>query len=87
MDKVVAIVGDQVDSFSKASLSRMETYKQPYSQPVLEALAPIYGCLPGDLLNVAPKTKTWEVIAAIRQIKSDDIAHVARIAATFPKAP
>lgn len=44
-----------------ASLSRLENGKQPYSQPVLEALAHIYGTEAGNLLDHNPK-KEGEVI-------------------------
>lgn len=37
-----------------ASLSRIEKGKQPYSQPVLEAIAEALTCLPADLLMRRP---------------------------------
>lgn len=37
-----------------ASISRLENRKQPYSQPVLEALAGALNCTPGDLVSRPP---------------------------------
>lgn len=37
-----------------ASLSRLENGHQPYSQPILEALAEVYGVEPGDLISKKP---------------------------------
>ena len=37
-----------------ASLSRLENGQQPYSQPILEALALVYGVEPGDLISKKP---------------------------------
>lgn len=39
---------------TEASLSRLETRKQPYSQRILEALADIYDCEPHELLGRNP---------------------------------
>jgi len=46
---------------TEASLSRIETGKQPYSQRVLEALAEIYGREPWELIGRHPD-KDGEVI-------------------------
>lgn len=48
-----------------ASLSRLENGKQPYSQRILEALADIYDCEPGELLQRDP-TKEGDVIDLVR---------------------
>ena len=42
------------EGFTHASLSRMERGKQPYSQPVLEALAALYKTDPASLLMRNP---------------------------------
>ena len=44
-----------------ASLSRLENGKQPYAQPILEALADIYGVEPSDLLKNNPE-KEGEIV-------------------------
>lgn len=37
-----------------ASISRLENRRQPYSQPLLEALAEALSCRPGDLISRPP---------------------------------
>jgi transcriptional regulator with XRE-family HTH domain len=46
---------------SHATLSRIENRKQPYSQPILEAIAEVFDCLPEDLLSGPPpdREKLW----------------------------
>lgn len=39
---------------TSASISRLENRKQPYSQPLLEALADALNCRPGDLISRPP---------------------------------
>lgn len=39
---------------SYVSLGRIERFLQPYSQPILEGLASVYGCSPVDLIGVDP---------------------------------
>jgi len=52
-DRLVDIeTGDAL--VSDASLSRIERGIQPYSQPLLEALAAAFGCSPADLLMRNP---------------------------------
>lgn len=67
--------------FTHASLGRIERGKQPYSEPVLEALAAIYRTDPGSLLMRNPKdpdaiwsiwdqAKTGEQRRMIRELAS-----------------
>lgn len=56
---------------SRVSLGRIERGEQPYSQPVLEALAEALQCTPAELLTVDP-TKEGEVIDLMRLIRSLD---------------
>jgi len=42
-----------------SSLSQLETGKQGYSQPMLEAIADALGCDPGDLLTRDPASESW----------------------------
>lgn len=53
------------DSFSHASIGRIETGLQPYTQPVLEALAEALNVSVVDLLSVDP-TKEGEVVDLMR---------------------
>lgn len=50
-----------------SSVSQLETGKQGYSQPMLEAIADALGCAPADLLNVNP-FKEGEVVDLMRLI-------------------
>lgn len=58
LDQMVALMEELVDGISKSTLSRIETGNQPYSQPILEALAFCLGCEPGDLLRPPPRPPT-----------------------------
>jgi transcriptional regulator with XRE-family HTH domain len=51
-----------------ASLSRIENGKQPYSQPILEALAEIYESEPGELLSRDPR-KEGDIIDLMARLK------------------
>jgi transcriptional regulator with XRE-family HTH domain len=53
-DRLVERVREDLMTFSKASLSRIENRAQPYSQPILEALARALRCTPADLLMRNP---------------------------------
>lgn len=48
-NKTLEQVADHLH-MSHSQLSRIETYKQPYNQELLEALAELYGCDVVDLL-------------------------------------
>lgn len=56
-----------IETFSHASLGRIENGKQPYSQPILEALAVALNCSVVDLLSRDPY-KDGEVIDLMRLI-------------------
>lgn len=62
-----------------ASLSRLENGKQPYSQPILEALAEIYDAEPADLIAVNP-LKERDVIDFMRHLSEDKKRQVLAIA-------
>lgn len=55
------------ETISHASLGRIEKGDQPYSQPILEALAHALSCSVIDLLSVDP-TKEGEVVDLMRLI-------------------
>lgn len=76
---------DSVPGFSKSSLSRIETFKQPYSEPILLALAEALGCEPADLLR-APDNAAWQLVQTLDDLDEDALAQVARIAETFRKS-
>lgn len=55
LEEAAAFVGEATgEGFTHASLSRMERGLQPYSQPVLEALADYYHTDPASLLMRNP---------------------------------
>ena len=62
-DQLVARMAERVEGFSKSSLSRIENGKQPYSQPILEALAWALQCEPADLLirNPTDGEALWSI--------------------------
>ncbi len=60
VDRLSALNDDKLPA-TEASLSRLESGKQPYSQRVLEALADIYACDPPDLIGRNPE-KAGDVI-------------------------
>lgn len=57
--------GDEV--ISHVSIGRIENGKQPYSQPILEALAQALGVTTGMLLESDP-TKEGQVIDLVRRL-------------------
>lgn len=62
-----------VPLISRVSLGRIERGEQPYSQPVLEALAQAFECTPDELLTVDP-SKDGMVIDLMRRIRKADPA-------------
>jgi transcriptional regulator with XRE-family HTH domain len=68
LDELVAMVSERVESFSKSSLSRIETGKQGYTQETLEALAVCLKCRPFHLLIVNPldTNNAWSIWESLR---------------------
>ena len=62
-----------------ASLSRLENGKQPYSQPVLEALGEIYQTEPSHLIDRNPKME-GEVIDFLSRLDAQAQQQVLAIA-------
>lgn len=59
-----------------ASLSRIESGKQMYTQRILEALADIYGCEPDEIIGRDP-TKEGKVIDMVRHLDERRQAQIA----------
>lgn len=74
------------ESISHASLGRIENGKQPYSQPIIEALANALDCSVTDLLSVDPK-KDGEVVDLLRMIRERDLKMVREVIKALPKTP
>lgn len=53
-DEVIRALAERGTAISKPSLSRLENGHQPYSEPILGALAELYGCRPADLISRHP---------------------------------
>lgn len=85
-DRLVDRVRERVPTFSKASLSRIENGKQPYSQPILEALADALSIEPQDLLMRHPESFLWSIVDNLQKLPPDQQKHVAAIVETFRKA-
>lgn len=62
---------------SHAQLQRIEQSQQPYSQPILEALAIALDCAVTDLLEIDP-TKDGEVVDLLRRLDEGKKAEALR---------
>lgn len=60
VDRLSSLSDDRLPA-TEASLSRLETAKQPYSPRILEALSDIYACEPHELIGRNP-AKAGDVI-------------------------
>lgn len=78
-------VAEAVD-ISRALLSKIENGKSPYSQAQLEALAQIYRCTPGDLLDRDPRDGGAELASLIRNLPANQQAQVADIVQVIRRA-
>lgn len=85
-DRLVERVREQLLGFSKSTLSRVETGKQPYTQPILEALADALNCAPADLLMRDPSSPIWSIMDAVKALKPTEQNQVAAIIEAFRKA-
>lgn len=66
------------ETISHASLGRIENGDQPYSQPILEALAQALNCSVTDLIGVDP-TKEGEVVDLMRLINEKNRDQAIRV--------
>lgn len=64
-------MGEDEQSLSHASIGRIENGQQPYSQPIIEAIAHALGVEVTDLLSVDP-TKEGEVVDLVRLIEKSN---------------
>ncbi len=67
---------------SSVSIGRIERGEQPYSQPILEALAVALNCTTADLLTVNPKKDgvVIDLLQFIRQADRSRLEQLAKIA-------
>jgi transcriptional regulator with XRE-family HTH domain len=66
------------ETISHASIGRIENGLQPYSQPILEAIAAALNVSVTDLLGVDP-TKEGEVVDLMRMINDKNRAQAIRV--------
>lgn len=66
----LASLDDELLPRTEASLSRIETKQQPYSQRILEALAEKYECDPWELIGRHPG-KEGHVVDLMARLKPD----------------
>lgn len=66
------------EDYSHASISRIETGKQAYTQPVLEAIAEALSCTPADLLmrNPLDRDAPWSIYETLRKADPDTRSRV-----------
>lgn len=67
----LARLADRV-GIAQSSLSRIERGEQPYSQPILEALAEAIGCEPADLIGRLPGAPR-ELTLLVNRIPPEDV--------------
>jgi transcriptional regulator with XRE-family HTH domain len=67
-----------------ASLSRIENGKQPYSQRIIEALADVYQCSPGELIGRNPAVE-GDVIDMLARLSEQQRAQIRDIIAVLTK--
>lgn len=85
-DKLVERVRERVDTFSKSTLSRLERGEQPYSQPILEALAWALDCEPQDLIMRRPDSAIWSIMDTLEEVPEEDRPQLFKIIETFRRA-
>ncbi len=76
MSEAIVALTELNGGLSKASLSRIETGKTPYTRDTLEAYAIVLGCEPVDLLSRPPTDPEglWTIFSRLRD---DDKARAA----------
>lgn len=84
-DDVIARLEVLGVEFSKPSISRVENGHQPYSEPILLALAEVYDCEPSDLIGRDP---TWgrSLDATLNALQAADRARIISMVEAFLKA-
>lgn len=77
----LAFMDDPGVPTTAASISRLETGKQSYTERSLDALAAIYECDPGDLISVNPykRDELDEMTAQMRGKSDIERARAARL--------
>ena len=85
-EQLVDRASERLNSFSKSTLSRLESGQQPYSPDILEALAWALECTPADLIARDPSSPLWGIIESLETLSPDQQEQVAQIVDTFKSA-
>lgn len=74
-------------SMTHATLSRIETGKIAYTQPVLEAIADALACTPADLLMRNPEDKSapWSILDQLRKADPATVNRVVAVVTALTK--
>lgn len=72
---------------STSSISQLETGKQGYSQPMLEAIADALGCQPADLLMRDPSKEDamWSIEGQLKNVDPDRRNQILAVVETMLK--
>ncbi len=81
----LAELGDSKLPQTAASLSRIESGRQPYGQPIIEALAGIYACAPDRLIGQDPSSRD-DISTVWSQIDPEDRPLAERVLRAFVKS-
>lgn len=85
-DKLVERVREELEGFSKSTLSRLENAKQPYTQPMLEALARALNRSPADLIMRDPNSDIWSIIDTLQGLPPAQRATIVQMIDGLKKA-
>lgn len=86
LEQAIERLGLEIEfPYSVGQLSRVERGEVPYTQDVLEALATIYGCEPGDLIMRDPTSidALWSIYESLTAPARQQVVEIAK---TFKKA-
>lgn len=80
LESLAARVGEKIGGFTHASLSRIERGLQPYSQPILEAIADALQTDEGSLLMRDPKDSEalWSIWDQASKVERELITNLAK---------
>lgn len=70
-EKVAEAVG-----VNRAHISKIENGRAAYNQPLLEKLAALYRCTPGDLLDRDPRTGGADLMNMVRNLPANQVGLV-----------
>ena len=82
-DKLKQYEAAEALEIDSSTLSRLESGESPYDQDMLEKMALLYGCDPGDLLAINPSLpQETDVVKRFRQASPEIQSAIKRILGT-----